>query len=205
MWLQWTKEDALRQPAVANQFVPLNTNPKDVQDMRNKIREQNLQDIKTAGPQSLVLSGAVIERTLIQRETVWQDAPLSDCTDSIDGLDLCEQTNSPAKSIRKGELVTASKAIIKKEYQPCVIVSKAGPNPFNKLSDQELEDYCKEVERKQKETKDHLLEIENLLETEKEAKDEILKQAPPSTPFKAEEESLQEENQLDESSITTSQ
>ncbi|XP_064153523.1 alpha-adducin-like isoform X2 [Anguilla rostrata] len=195
----WTKEDALRQPAVANQFVPLNTNPKDVQDMRNKIREQNLQDIKTAGPQSLVLSGAVIERTLIQ------DAPLSDCTDSIDGLDLCEQTNSPAKSIRKGELVTASKAIIKKEYQPCVIVSKAGPNPFNKLSDQELEDYCKEVERKQKETKDHLLEIENLLETEKEAKDEILKQAPPSTPFKAEEESLQEENQLDESSITTSQ
>ncbi|XP_064153528.1 alpha-adducin-like isoform X7 [Anguilla rostrata] len=167
---QWTKEDALRQPAVANQFVPLNTNPKDVQDMRNKIREQNLQDIKTAGPQSLVLSGAVIERTLIQ-----------------------------------GELVTASKAIIKKEYQPCVIVSKAGPNPFNKLSDQELEDYCKEVERKQKETKDHLLEIENLLETEKEAKDEILKQAPPSTPFKAEEESLQEENQLDESSITTSQ
>uniref|UniRef100_A0A4W4DXB9 Alpha-adducin n=1 Tax=Electrophorus electricus TaxID=8005 RepID=A0A4W4DXB9_ELEEL len=101
--------------AVANQFVPLNTNPKEVQETRNKIREQNLQDIKTAGPQSQVLTGAVVDRSFVQ-----------------------------------GELVTASKAIIEKEYQPRVIVSKTGPNPFNKLSDQELEEYRKEVERKQK-------------------------------------------------------
>ncbi|XP_066501310.1 alpha-adducin isoform X1 [Hoplias malabaricus] len=112
---KWTKEESLRQAAVANQFVPLNTNPKEVQEMRNKIREQNLQDIKTAGPQSQVLTGAVVERSFVQ-----------------------------------GELVTASKAIIEKEYQPCVIVSKTGPNPFNKLTDQELEEYRKEVELKQK-------------------------------------------------------
>lgn len=30
-----------------------------------------------------------------------QDAPLSDCTDTIDGLDLSEQGYSPARSIRK--------------------------------------------------------------------------------------------------------
>uniref|UniRef100_A0A672FFN7 Alpha-adducin n=1 Tax=Salarias fasciatus TaxID=181472 RepID=A0A672FFN7_SALFA len=53
---KWTKEDGLRQAAAANQFIPLNTNPKEVLEMRNKIREQNLQDIKTAGPQSQVLS-----------------------------------------------------------------------------------------------------------------------------------------------------
>ncbi|XP_072518693.1 alpha-adducin isoform X10 [Salminus brasiliensis] len=111
----WTKEESLRQAAVANQFVPLNTNPKEVQEMRNKIREQNLQDIKTAGPQSQVLTGAVVDRSFVQ-----------------------------------GELVTASKAIIEKEYQPRVIVSKTGPNPFNKLTDQELEEYRKEVELKQK-------------------------------------------------------
>lgn len=52
--------------------------------------------------------------------------------------------------VLKGELVTASKAIIEKEYQPKVIVSKTGPNPFNKLTDQELEEYCREVEQKQK-------------------------------------------------------
>ncbi|RXN24625.1 alpha-adducin isoform X1 [Labeo rohita] len=131
---KWTKEDSLRQAAVANQFVPLNTNPKEVQEMRNKlhsnselylpqIREQNLQDKKTAGPQSQVLTGAVVDRSYVQRVTIWH-----------------------------GELVTASKAIIEKEYQPRVIVSKTGPNPFNKLTDQELEEYRKEVELKQKGT-----------------------------------------------------
>ncbi|XP_041666829.1 alpha-adducin isoform X2 [Cheilinus undulatus] len=114
---KWTKEDGLRQAAVANQFIPLNTNPKEVLEMRNKIREQNLQDIKTAGPQSQVLcaAGPVVERSLNQ-----------------------------------GELVTASKAIIEKEYQTKVIVTKQGPNPFTKLTDQELEEYRKEVEQKQK-------------------------------------------------------
>ncbi|XP_058614054.1 alpha-adducin isoform X12 [Onychostoma macrolepis] len=112
---KWTKEDSLRQAAVANQFVPMNTNPKEVQEMRNKIRDQNLQDKKTAGPQSQVLSGAVVDRSYVQ-----------------------------------GELVTASKAIIEKEYQPRVVVSKTGPNPFNKLTDQELEEYRREVELKQK-------------------------------------------------------
>ncbi|XP_037241874.1 alpha-adducin isoform X2 [Falco rusticolus] len=118
----WTKEDGHRTAtsAVPNLFVPLNTNPKEVQEMRNKIREQNLQDIKTAGPQSQVLSGVVVDRSLVQ-----------------------------------GELVTASKAIIEKEYQPKVIVSTTGPNPFNKLTDRELEEYRKEVERKQKGPEDN--------------------------------------------------
>ncbi|XP_056586484.1 alpha-adducin isoform X6 [Triplophysa dalaica] len=112
---KWAKEDGVRQAVVANQFVPLNTNPKDVQEMRNKIREQNLQDKKTAGPQSLLLTGAGVDRSFVQ-----------------------------------GELVTASKAIIEKEYQPCVIVTKTGPNPFNKLTDQDLVEYRREVELKQK-------------------------------------------------------
>ncbi|XP_068132554.1 alpha-adducin isoform X2 [Hyperolius riggenbachi] len=117
----WTKEDGLRSAtsAVPSLFVPLNTDPKEVQEMRNKIREQNLQDIKTAGPQSQVLSGVVVDRSMVQ-----------------------------------GELITASKAIIEKEYQPHVIVSTAGPNPFNKLTDRELEEYRKEVERKQKDAED---------------------------------------------------
>lgn len=46
--------------------------------------------------------------------------------------------------------MTASKAIIEKEYQPHVIVSTAGPNPFTTLTDQELEEYRREVERKHK-------------------------------------------------------
>ncbi|XP_052392717.1 alpha-adducin isoform X7 [Carassius gibelio] len=151
---KWTKEDSLRQAAVANQFVPLNTNPKEVQEMRNKIREQNLQDKKTAGPQSQVLTGAVVDRSYVQ-----------------------------------GELVTASKAIIEKEYQPRVVVSKTGPNPFNKLTDQELDEYRKEVELKQRGTEDQTPETEeeNAL----------------SSPVRVEEERQQEQTFKDESDDAT--
>lgn len=45
-----------------NQFVPLNTNPTEVLEKRNKIREQNRYDMTTAGPQSHKLAGIVIER-----------------------------------------------------------------------------------------------------------------------------------------------
>ncbi|XP_036443500.1 alpha-adducin isoform X11 [Colossoma macropomum] len=158
----WTKEESLRQAAVANQFVPLNTNPKEVQEMRNKIREQNLQDIKTAGPQSQVLTGAVVDRSFVQ-----------------------------------GELVTASKAIIEKEYQPRVIVSKTGPNPFNKLTDQELEEYRKEVELKQKGQDDQSQEPEEVV------KGQSPTRTPPSTPIRVEEEAQQERSPKDDSDAAT--
>ncbi|NP_001073427.1 alpha-adducin [Danio rerio] len=159
----WTKEESLRQAAVANQFVPLNTNPKEVQEMRNKIREQNLQDKKTAGPQSQVLTGAVVDRSFVQ-----------------------------------GELVTASKAIIEKEYQPRVIVSKTGPNPFNKLTDQELEEYRKEVELKQKggEDEGQPLEVE-------EGKVPSSTCTPPSSPVRVDEEVKQEQTFKEESDAAT--
>ncbi|KAM6071811.1 alpha-adducin isoform 6-T7 [Theristicus caerulescens] len=195
----WTKEDGHRTAtsAVPNLFVPLNTNPKEVQEMRNKIREQNLQDIKTAGPQSQVLSGVVVDRSLVQ------DAPLSDCTESIEGLDLTEQAFSPAKSlsVRKGELVTASKAIIEKEYQPKVIVSTTGPNPFNKLTDRELEEYRKEVERKQKGPEEP--SEDGRQQKERSPPDHTSARTPPSTPIKIEEETQPDQTYRDDSDAAT--
>ncbi|KAK9954890.1 hypothetical protein ABG768_014807 [Culter alburnus] len=158
---KWTKEDSLRQAAVANQFVPMNTNPKEVQEMRNKIREQNLQDKKTAGPQSQVLTGSVVDRSFVQ-----------------------------------GELVTASKAIIEKEYQPRVIVSKTGPNPFNKFTDQDLEEYRKEVELKQKGPEGQTVEVE-------EGQVPSATCTPPSSPVRVEEEAQQEQTFKDDSDAAT--
>ncbi|NXA45703.1 ADDA protein, partial [Nothocercus julius] len=167
---KWTKEDGHRTAtsAVPNLFVPLNTNPKEVQEMRNKIREQNLQDIKTAGPQSQVLSGVVVDRSLVQ-----------------------------------GELVTASKAIIEKEYQPRVIVSTTGPNPFNKLTDRELEEYRKEVERKQKGPEE--ASEEDRQQQERSPPDPASARTPPSTPIKAEEEPQPEPPCGDDSDAATFQ
>ncbi|XP_046696150.1 adducin 3 (gamma) a isoform X1 [Silurus meridionalis] len=45
-----------------NQFVPLNTNPNEVLLKRNKIREQNRFDMMSAGPQSQLLAGIIVER-----------------------------------------------------------------------------------------------------------------------------------------------
>ncbi|XP_048799364.1 alpha-adducin isoform X7 [Lagopus muta] len=164
----WTKEDGHRTAtsAVPNLFVPLNTNPKEVQEMRNKIREQNLQDIKTAGPQSQVLSGVVVDRSLVQ-----------------------------------GELVTASKAIIEKEYQPKVIVSTTGPNPFNKLTDRELEEYRKEVERKQKGPEEP--SEDGRQQKERSPPEHSSACTPPSTPMKAEEETQQDQTYRDDSDAAT--
>ncbi|XP_030348725.1 alpha-adducin isoform X9 [Strigops habroptila] len=165
---KWTKEDGHRTAtsAVPNLFVPLNTNPKEVQEMRNKIREQNLQDIKTAGPQSQVLSGVVVDRSLVQ-----------------------------------GELVTASKAIIEKEYQPKVIVSTTGPNPFNKLTDRELEEYRKEVERKQKGPEEP--SEDGRPQKERSPPDLTSARTPPSTPIKIEEERQQDQTYKDDSDAAT--
>ncbi|NWV40935.1 ADDA protein, partial [Grantiella picta] len=165
---KWTKEDGHRTAtsAVPNLFVPLNTNPKEVQEMRNKIREQNLQDIKTAGPQSQVLSGVVVDRSLVQ-----------------------------------GELVTASKAIIEKEYQPKVIVSTTGPNPFNKLTDRELEEYRKEVERKQKGPEEP--SEDGGPQKEKSPPDPTSARTPPSTLIKIEEETRQDQTYRDDSDAAT--
>uniref|UniRef100_A0A4W4H1Y1 Class II aldolase/adducin N-terminal domain-containing protein n=1 Tax=Electrophorus electricus TaxID=8005 RepID=A0A4W4H1Y1_ELEEL len=44
-----------------NQFVPLNTNPTEVLEKRNKIREQNRVDLMTAGPKSQLLANIVID------------------------------------------------------------------------------------------------------------------------------------------------
>ncbi|XP_010640044.1 alpha-adducin isoform X3 [Fukomys damarensis] len=165
----WTKEDGHRTStsAVPNLFVPLNTNPKEVQEMRNKIREQNLQDIKTAGPQSQVLCGVVMDRSLVQ-----------------------------------GELVTASKAIIEKEYQPHVIVSTAGPNPFNTLTDRELEEYRREVERKQKGSEENLDGSQE--QKEKSPPDQsAIPHTPPSSPVKLEEDLPQEPPSADDSDAAT--
>ncbi|XP_069712544.1 alpha-adducin isoform X11 [Phaenicophaeus curvirostris] len=165
---KWTKEDGHRTATstVPNLFVPLNTNPKEVQEMRNKIREQNLQDIKTAGPQSQVLSGVVVDRSLVQ-----------------------------------GELVTASKAIIEKEYQPKVIVSTTGPNPFNKLTDRELEEYRKEIERKQKGPEEP--SEDGRQQKERSPADHTLARTPPSTPIKIEEETQQDQTYKDDSDAAT--
>ncbi|NXO09576.1 ADDB protein, partial [Oriolus oriolus] len=98
-----------------NQFVPLYTDPQEVLEMRNKIREQNRQDVKSAGPQSQLLASVIAETS---RSPVWH---------------LCHPVSLHAKEGRE-------------EAPP----EPEPPNPFSQLTDQELEEYKQEVERKKR-------------------------------------------------------
>nr|XP_008171716.1 gamma-adducin isoform X1 [Chrysemys picta bellii]XP_008171717.1 gamma-adducin isoform X1 [Chrysemys picta bellii]XP_008171719.1 gamma-adducin isoform X1 [Chrysemys picta bellii]XP_008171720.1 gamma-adducin isoform X1 [Chrysemys picta bellii]XP_042711149.1 gamma-adducin isoform X1 [Chrysemys picta bellii] len=91
-----------------NQFVPLNTNPSDVLEKRNKIREQNRYDLKTAGPQSQLLAGIVVDKK-----------------------------PSPPMQFEEDE------------HAP-----PAPPNPFSDLTEKELDEYKKTIERKQQGVED---------------------------------------------------
>lgn len=111
----WLKTDEAKKSSsgtpikieTSNQFVPLFTDPREVLETRNKIREQNRQETASAGPQSQLLAAVTIARS-----------------------------RSPS-----AEAVLLPVAVDGPGPDP--------PNPFNELTDQELEEYRREVERKQ--------------------------------------------------------
>ncbi|NXL22028.1 ADDB protein, partial [Setophaga kirtlandii] len=97
-----------------NQFVPLYTDPQEVLEMRNKIREQNRQDVKSAGPQSQLLASVI-----------------------------AETSRSPSTESHLGDAEAKEGG---QEAPP----EPEPPNPFSQLTDQELEEYKQEVERKKR-------------------------------------------------------
>ncbi|XP_077622452.1 beta-adducin [Crocuta crocuta] len=130
-----------------NQFVPLYTDPQEVLDMRNKIREQNRQDVKSAGPQSQLLASVIAEKS-----------------------------RSPST---ESQLMSKGDADTKDDSEETV------PNPFSQLTDQELEEYKKEVERKK-------LELDGEKETTAEEPGSPVRSAPASpaqSPVKSETKS----------------
>ncbi|XP_064826984.1 beta-adducin-like isoform X5 [Oncorhynchus masou masou] len=124
----WLKTEEMQQGAIkienSNQFVPLFTNPQEVLETRNKIRQQNRQDMKTAGPQSQVLAGVI-----------------------TDGSPLVQKKLHVA--VNKSVL-SVNKSIKVKSPDPAELATLEAetPNPFNQLTDKELEEYRKEVQRK---------------------------------------------------------
>ncbi|XP_062307489.1 beta-adducin isoform X4 [Osmerus eperlanus] len=129
----WLKEEMTQAGSTAikienpNQFVPLFTNPQEVLETRNKIRQQNRQDMKTAGPQSQVLASVIT-------------------------------VDSPPSPV-----------------EPPKPLEPETPNPFNQLTDQELEEYRKEVQRNQEGQIEEGEEVVNDTET-------VPATSPPKTP-----------------------
>ncbi|XP_029459844.1 LOW QUALITY PROTEIN: beta-adducin [Rhinatrema bivittatum] len=148
----WMKADEVVKPSSGtpirienpNQFVPLFTDPREVLETRNKIREQNRQDVKSAGPQSQLLASVITEKS-----------------------------RSPSTD---GQLASKIDTEVKEEPQEEVPAEPEPPNPFSQLTDQELEEYKREVERKK-------LGLEDEKETTEEDSQPSLV-TPPTSPLK---------------------
>ncbi|XP_073478083.1 beta-adducin isoform X1 [Aquarana catesbeiana] len=120
----WLKADEVVKPSSGmpirienpNQFVPLFTDPREVLETRNKIREQNRQDVKSAGPQSQLLASVITDKS-----------------------------RSPSAD---SHLATKTEAELKEQPVEEASPEPEPPNPFSQLTDQELEEYKIEVERK---------------------------------------------------------
>ncbi|OWK51130.1 Beta-adducin [Lonchura striata] len=135
-----------------NQFVPLYTDPQEVLEMRNKIREQNRQDVKSAGPQSQLLASVI-----------------------------AESSRSPSTESHLGDAEAKEGG---EEAPP----EPEPPNPFSQLTDQELEEYKQEVERKKR------LQGDKKGDGGQAPPDSTAKKEPPAVVNGKEEEQSTEEN-----------
>ncbi|XP_054259869.1 protein hu-li tai shao isoform X8 [Macrosteles quadrilineatus] len=113
----------------ALQFVPKNTNPKEFKKLQQLIKENRRADKITSGPQSHILEGVSWEEA-----KKLQDANISQTGDQV---------------ILVG---AASKGIIQRGFQHNATVYKTpyAKNPFDQVSDAELEDYKRNIIRKQR-------------------------------------------------------
>ncbi|XP_054010065.1 protein hu-li tai shao-like isoform X1 [Hylaeus anthracinus] len=113
----------------ALQFVPKNTNPKEFKQLQQQIKDYRRADKISAGPQSHILEGVTWEEA-----KKMQDATISGTGEQV---------------VLVG---AASKGIIQRGFQHNAMVYKTpyAKNPFDAVTDQELDQYKKDVERKQK-------------------------------------------------------
>ncbi|XP_023288405.1 protein hu-li tai shao isoform X3 [Orussus abietinus] len=113
----------------ALQFVPKNTNPKEFKQIQQQIKDYRRADKISAGPQSHILEGVTWEEA-----KKMQDATISGTGEQV---------------VLVG---AASKGIIQRGFQHNAMVYKTpyAKNPFDAVTDQELDQYKKDVERKQK-------------------------------------------------------
>ncbi|KAG8518753.1 Beta-adducin, partial [Galemys pyrenaicus] len=166
-----------------NQFVPLYTDPQEVLDMRNKIREQNRQDVKSAGPQSQLLASVIAEKS---RSPVQQKLPLSGGETKTTGSHMSLKGSSglgPAPGLREQHTLCESQLMSKGDVDTKDDSEETVPNPFSQLTDQELEEYKKEVERKK-------LEFEGEKEaTTQEPGSPVKSASPAQSPVKSETKS----------------
>ncbi|CDI98542.1 nervous system adducin [Echinococcus multilocularis] len=139
-----------------NQFAPQGDDPREFKENLKKVREMYYKDVRTAGPKSRILEGLGLD----------DDVDEVDRVDARDGVASSSQIASPRGTLLRldpanpptlepGHVVVVgavSKGIINREQRHNVglFQSVFSPNPFDQVTDDELERYKRNVERKAK-------------------------------------------------------
>ncbi|XP_026756789.1 protein hu-li tai shao isoform X3 [Galleria mellonella] len=113
------------------QFVPKNTNPKEFKQLQQQIKDNRRADKISAGPQSHILEGVT-----------WDEAAKLVGEDAVN-------THTGDHVVLMG---AASKGIIQRGYQHNATVYSApyARNPFDQVTDRDIDEYRRVVERKQR-------------------------------------------------------
>ncbi|XP_075989422.1 adducin 1-like protein hts isoform X6 [Anticarsia gemmatalis] len=157
------------------QFVPKNTNPKEFKQLQQQIKENRRADKISAGPQSHILEGVT-----------WDEAS------KLIGEDAANTHTGDHVVSHQVLMGAASKGIIQRGYQHNATVYSApyARNPFDHVTDNEIDEYKRIVERKQRPN-----EYDTDL-SESEAISAAQITSPASAPSETEEESRDEHRVL---------
>jgi adducin len=136
----------------SNKFAPQGSNPRELREKVKEIRKEYFEDLITAGPQSTILEGLT-----------WEEARRIKAGQAVGGVD--------------NVLVSAaSRGIIQRDHQPKALFYKNYQlgNPFENVTDRELDQYKREVEKKSRKGFDASVSDSEWLDRRYDPKDSIV-------------------------------
>ncbi|KAF6778075.1 hypothetical protein AHF37_02875 [Paragonimus kellicotti] len=130
-----------------NQFAPQGADPHEFKRRQRKVKENYYKDTKNAGPRSRILEGLDLE------DGEFTDGTTSPIVSPRGTLLRVDPSNPP--TLEPGHIVVvgaASKGIISRDQRHNVGIFQSvySPNPFDRVTDDDLERYRENVDRKTK-------------------------------------------------------
>ncbi|KAA0192075.1 Alpha-adducin, partial [Fasciolopsis buskii] len=123
-----------------NTFAPQGSNPKEFRDQQKKVKSKYYQDTNTAGPQSRLLDGLT-----------WDEARRVRDEGLVKVLGPRGAAMVTQGATTDMPVAAASKAIIQRDIRNAAVIYDglySHQNPFEKITDEELEMYRREIELK---------------------------------------------------------
>ncbi|CAL8086557.1 unnamed protein product [Calicophoron daubneyi] len=158
-----------------NAFAPQGSNPKEFREQQRKIKDKYYHDTNTAGPQSRLLDGLT-----------WDEARRVRDEGLVKVLGPKAAALVTQGATSDMPVAAASKAIIRRDLRDAAVIYDAlysHQNPFEKITDEELEMYRREIELKNNPNLTSESDLHPAVVSEDSGVPSSLPQSPPPTDF----------------------